>query len=127
MVPERDMTRFQSGGGMLNHTGGTYSHGGMIDHTRVPISEMHRGKFPESMEFQSWKVHFKTEVCAKSAFPHITMLWIKEVEIAESIDELVTSRLIMGRTDVPDYDMLDAMIASALKKLLNTHVHFRKK
>ena len=27
----------------------------------------------------------------------------------------------------PDYDMLDAMIASALKKLLDKHVHFRKK
>ena len=33
----------------------------------------------------------------------------------------------MWRTDFPDYDMLDAMIADALKKLLNTHVHFRKR
>ena len=33
----------------------------------------------------------------------------------------------MWRTDFPDYDMLDAMIAAALKKLLNTHVHFRKR
>ena len=48
------------------------------------------------------------------------MHWIKEVETAKSIDELMTSRSIMERTDFPDYDMLDAMIASALKRLLNT-------
>ena len=53
------------------------------------------------------------------------MHWIKEVEIAKSIDELVTSRSIVVRTDFTDFDMLDAMIASALKKLLNTHIHLR--
>ena len=30
--------RFQSGCGILNQTGGTYSHSGMIDKTRFPIS-----------------------------------------------------------------------------------------
>ena len=118
--------RFQSGGGLLNHTGGTYSHGGMIDYPRFPISEMHLGNVPDSTEFQSWKVNFKTGVCAKPANPHLTVHWIKEVEIAESIDQLMTSRSIVARNDFPDYDMLDAMIASALKKLLNTHIHFRK-
>ena len=29
--------------------------------------------------------------------------------------------------DFPDSDMMDAMIASALKKLLNTQTHFRKR
>ena len=55
------------------------------------------------------------------------MHWIKEVEIAVSIDELMTSRSIVGRNDFTDYDMLDAMIASALKRLLDNHVHFRKR
>ena len=31
------------------------------------------------------------------------------------------------RTDFTDYDMLDAMIASTVKMLLTTHVHFRKR
>ena len=53
--------------------------------------------------------------------------WIKEVEIAKSIEELLTSRSTVERTDFPDFDMLDAMIASALKKLLNTQIHFRKR
>ena len=78
------------------------------------------------MEFQSWKVNFRTEVCLRTADRQITMLWIKEVEIAKSIDELMTSRSIVEH-DFPDFDILDAMIASALKKLLITHVHFRKR
>ena len=79
------------------------------------------------MEFQSSKVNFRTEVCAKPADPQITMHWIKEVERAKSIDELVTSRSSVGRRDFPDYEMLDAVIAFAMKKILNTHVHFRKR
>ena len=55
------------------------------------------------------------------------MHWIEEIEIAKSIDEPTTSRSIVGRTDFPDFDMLDAMIASALKKLLNTQIHFRNR
>ena len=58
---------FQSGSGSLNHTGGTCSHGGMIDYPRYPISEMHLGRSPDSMEIQRWKVNFKTEVCSKTA------------------------------------------------------------
>ena len=69
----------------------------------------------------------KTKVCSKTADPHLTMQWIKEVEIAKSIGELVTSRSIVEGSDFPDYDMLDAMIASALKKLLDQHVHFRRR
>ena len=119
--------RFQCGGGILNHNVGTCSHGGMMDHTRFPTSEMHQGKFPDSLEFQSWKLNFKTEVYSISANPHVTMHRIKEVEIAKSIGELITSCSIFGRTDFPDNEMLDAMIASALKRLLDKHVHFRKK
>ena len=34
---------------------------------------------------------------------------------------------IRNCTDFPDFDMIDAMVASAMKKLLNTQVHFRKR
>ena len=54
------------------------------------------------------------------------MLWIKEVEVAKSIDERVTSRSITGLRNFPDFDTLDAMIASALKKLINTQSTFQK-
>ena len=62
-------------------------------------TELHLGKFLASTEFQGWKVNFKTEVCSKSANPHLTMHWIKEVEMAKSIDELMTSRSILERND----------------------------
>ena len=48
---------------------------------------------------------------------HLTMHWIKEVEIAKPVDVILTSRSIVGRRDFPDYDLLDAMIASASKRL----------
>ena len=103
------------------------SHSGMKEHPRILIAEMHLGKFPYLMEIQSWKVNFKTEVCSKTADPHLTMHWNKEVETAKSIADLMTSQSITRRRDVHDYDMLDAMIASALKRLLDKHLHFRKK
>ena len=121
------LPHIQSGCGTLNHTGGTYSHGDMIDYPTYPASELHLGKFPDSVEFQSCKVNFETQVCTKTADSHITMHWIKEVEMAKSIDERVTSRSIVGRTNSPDFDVLDAMIASALKTLLDKHIHFRRR
>ena len=40
----------------------------------------------------------------------------KEIEVAKSIDELVASRSVTGQTKCLDFDMFDAMIASALRK-----------
>ena len=80
------------------------------------ISERNHGIFPDLVDFERWKVNFKTEVCSKSADPHLIMHWIKEVEMAKSNDELETSRSIMARTDFADYDMLDAMIACAFQQ-----------
>ena len=98
-----------------------------MEYPRFPISELHLAKFPDSMEFESWKVNFQTEVCAKTANPQITMSWITEVEKAKSIDESSTSQSILGRTDFPDCEMLDVMIASALKKILNSHISILEK
>ena len=93
----------------------------MVGYPRFPISELHLGKIPDSMEFQSGKVNFRTEDCLRTADPQVTMYWIEEAEIAKSIDELMTSRSIVERNDFPD-----AMIASALERLLDKHVHFEK-
>ena len=93
------LPHFQSGDGMLNHMGGIYAHNGMMDYPRNPNTEVHLQKFLDSMELQSWKVNFSTEVCLKAADLQITMHWIQEVEIAKSIGDLLTSRSIVGRTD----------------------------
>ena len=119
--------RFQSGGGLWKHTGGTYSHGAMIDYPRIPISRLDLGNVRTPWNFKAGKSTSRLKYVFWSAFPHLTMHWIKVVEIAKSTDERMTSRSILERTDFPGYDMLDAMIASALKKLLDKHVHFRKR
>ena len=45
------------------------------------------------------------------------MLWIKEVEMVESVDDLKSSRSIKG-THGPEFELLDAKIASALNQSL---------
>ena len=48
-------------------------------------------------------------------FPQLTLSWIHEV--AKSVDDLMTSQSIGGR-DFHDFEMFDARIASALRKIL---------
>ena len=43
------------------------------------------------------------------------MLWVNEVEMVDSLDELKSSRSVCGR-GFPNFEMLDAKIASALNK-----------
>ena len=45
------------------------------------------------------------------------MLWIKEVGMVDSLDELKSSRSVCGK-DCSNFEMLDAKIASALKKII---------
>ena len=45
------------------------------------------------------------------------MLWIKEVEMVESVDDLKSPRSIRG-THGPDFEVLDAKIASALNSVI---------
>ena len=52
---------FQSGGGMLNHIGGTYSHNGMMDYPRSPIAELHLGKIHDSVNFKAVGLRFVQE------------------------------------------------------------------
>ena len=78
--------------------------------------------------FQSWKVKFKTGHVRKQHIFISQCTGSKTTcEMAKTIDELMTSRSILGRTDFSDIDMLDAMIAPALKRRLDKHIHFRKR
>ena len=53
------------------------------------------------------------------------MLWIKEVEMAESVDDRKSSRSIRG-THGPDSEVLDAKTASALNRIIQK-TRFKKK
>ena len=53
------------------------------------------------------------------------VLWIKEVEMVESVDDLKSSSCTRGiRT--PNFEALDAKIASALNRIIHNY-HFKKK
>ena len=43
---------------------------------------------PRQQRSPCWKIRFKTEVCTCSQFPTEAMMWIKEVEMVESVDDL---------------------------------------
>ena len=53
------------------------------------------------------------------------MLWIKEAEVAKSVDDLMTSQST-DKHVVPDFEMLNAQIASALKRII-TNQCFRRR
>ena len=82
-------------------------------------------KFPTSATFAFWKTRFKTEVCTCSQFPTEAMLWIKEVEMVASVDDLKSSCSVRG-IRMPDFEVLDAKIASALNRIIH-HTQFKRK
>ena len=53
------------------------------------------------------------------------MQWIKEVELVDSEDELRSSSSIRG-ISMPDFEVLDAKIASTLNKIIHNS-HFKRK
>ena len=95
------------------------------DQQRLQISELHSDKFPNPATFACWKIRFKTEVCTCSQFPTVAMLWIKEVEIIDLVDDLKSSCSIRG-TQTPDFEILDARNASALNKIIQNS-YFKKR
>ena len=75
--------------------------------------------------FACWKKWFKTEVCTCSQFPTEATLWINEVEMVESVDDLNSSRTIRGNHG-PDSELFDARIASALNRIIQ-NTQFKEK
>ena len=53
------------------------------------------------------------------------LLWIKEVEMVESVDDLKSSLSVRG-IRMPDFEVLDARIASALNKVIHNS-HFKRR
>ena len=55
--------------------------------------------------------------------PTEAMQWIKEVELVDSVDELRSSSSTRG-ISMPNFEVLDARIASALNKIIPNY-HFK--
>ena len=80
----------------------------MADQQRkLQNSELQFDKF--TTRFHVGKVRFKTQVSAWSGSPSKAMLWIKEVEMVDSLDEIKSWRSIAGN-NFPNFEMLDASI-----------------
>ena len=100
--------RCQSGPSARNSSDpkeGRFSKDSGTDQQRLQISELHFDKFPTPTTFVCWKIRFKTEVCTCSQFPTEAMLWIKEVEMVESMDDLKSSSSIRG-ISIPIFEIL---------------------
>ena len=127
--PKQDSDlRCQSGPSAKNSvlfSGGDSSKNYGADQQRLQISDLHFDKFPTPATFACWKIRFKTEVCTCSQFPTEAMQWIKEVELADSVDDLRSSSSIRS-IPMPDFEVLDARIASALNKIIHNS-HFKRK
>ena len=91
---------------------GRFSKNHGADQQRLQISNLHFDKFHTPATFACWKIRYKTEVCICSQLPTEAMLWIKEVELVESEDDLKSSCSVRG-IRMPDFEVLDAKIASA--------------
>ena len=103
-TPVQDQ-RCQSGPSARNSfdTGeGRFSKDHGADQQRLQISDPHFDKFPTSATFACWKIRFKTEVRTCSQFPTEAMLWIKEVEMVASVDDIKSSCSVRG-IRMPDF------------------------
>ena len=104
---------------------GRFSKNYGADQQRLQVSDLHFHKFPNKATFACWKIRFKTEVRTCSQFPTEAMQWIKEVEMVDSVDELRSSSSTRG-ISMPNFEVLDARIASALNKIIHNS-HFKRR
>ena len=71
---------------------GVYPQNYMVDQQRLQISELHYDKFSTLSTSSCWKTRFKTQVSACSSSSSEAMLWIKEVEMVDSVDYIFHHR-----------------------------------
>ena len=64
----------------------------VVGQERQQISGLQFDKFPTPSSFLVWKTRFKTQVSNGSVFSSEATLWIKEMEMVDSLNELKSSR-----------------------------------
>ena len=104
---------------------GDFSKNYGADQQRLHFSDLHFDKFPTPATFACWKIRFKTKVCTCSQLPTAAMLWIKEVEMDESVADLKSSSSARG-IQMLNLEVFDAKIASTLNKIIHNS-HFKRR
>ena len=83
-------------------------------------------KFPTPATFACWKIRFKTEGMYLFTISYGSRCNVsKEVELVDSVDELRSSSSTRG-VSMPNFEVLDARIASALNKIIHNS-QFKKR
>ena len=68
-----------------------------LDSKDSKFSELQFDKFPTPSPFSCLKIRFRYQVTTCSDFPSEAMLWIKEVEMVDSMEQLKSSRSVCGQ------------------------------
>ena len=88
---------------------GRFSKNYGADQQRLQISDLHFDKFHNPATFACWKIRFKTEECTCSQFLSEALLWIKEVAMVESVNDLKSWCSVRGiRT--PNFEVLPGLL-----------------
>ena len=98
----------------------------MVHQRKLHFSELHFDKFPTPSTSSCWKISSKTQVSACFGSPSEAMLWIKEVEMVDPVDDLKSSHSIQWPTYFPNFEMLDAKIAPSLTNIIQNS-NFKKR
>ena len=64
------------------------------------------------------EVKIRNQVSASFRSPSEAMSWIKEVEMVDSVDDFTSSHSVQGYSHFPNFEMLDARVASTLNKII---------
>ena len=68
----------------------------MVEQPRNQVSDVHFDEFSNPSTIQCWNTSFKTGGCSCCNFPTEAMLWIREVEMVEPVDDLKMSQSVGG-------------------------------
>ena len=97
-----------------------HTHVKMEDAPRLLRSEVRMSRYTDPSSTTQ-----VAQITTCSDFPSDAVLWIKVVEMVDSMDEWKSSRSVAGKK-FPNFEMLDAQIASALNKIIQNS-QFKKK
>ena len=83
-------------------------------------------KILDQTEFQCRVVNFRAEVRAKAKNLALALQWIKEIEAASSLKDLINPKSITGK-EFSDYEELDLMMAAEVKRCYDKYPHFQQR
>ena len=72
-------------------------HNSVLGQQELQLFELQFDQFPTPSSFVYWKIRFKTQVSSCSHFPKDATLWIKEVEMSDSVDDSKSSRSVASK------------------------------